>query len=123
MMSVRYLRYSCHRRRYASICCSLLPLVGLFIYYFSDIKIDPKIYRTANYTKLETGVHASKLLSTFRCHNRPIKLLVVVQSHAENFARRKVIRATWGKDKTSHKNDVFRTFFAVGRGKNYVTTK
>ena len=64
----------------------------------------------------------SKLISNFRCSDKHIKLLIIVTSHAANSYRRETIRMTWGKKLSTHVNNDFRTFFALGKLNDSIIT-
>lgn len=66
-----------------------------------------------NYMSLK---HFSPLISNFVCHEKPIKLLILVTTHPSSFVRRERIRNSWGKKSTDF--TLLRLFFVMGYTNN-----
>ena len=110
------------RNTFNNLACTtltcVLGLLSIFLYLSnnSNNEFDYNIIlKKAKYSNLDVNNHVSKLISTFSCSDKPLKLLIVVTSNISSFEQRKVIRVTWGKSIFSYKNQDFRTFFAVGK--------
>lgn len=84
---------------------------------FEDLDYS-KVLINPDYSKLSVNVHHTKLISNFSCHNEHVKLLILVTSHVASSQRRENIRMTWGKRRYTHTDNIFRTFFVVGRVEN-----
>lgn len=115
MMAYGKLRGVSARNRIVFLSIISVILFIICWIYFRDSEIDHRIFKTANYSNLKANYHASKLISTFYCNDRPVRLVVMVTSNVSSFERRAVVRGTWGKSTFSHQNDDFRTFFAVAK--------
>ena len=73
-----------------------------------------KIIRTKNLTYLENNKHYTSLQSSFNCSKNRITLLVLIKTQAKSIARRKLVRATWGRYGDIRKTNHFRRFFLIG---------
>ena len=82
--------------------------------------VDYRYFTTPNHENLHRPHHISQLISDFRCHTKPIKVVVMLLSHTENFERRQVVRNTWGNNKFTYANDDWRIFFTVARVKDMI---
>ena len=85
---------------------------------YKRLHLDSRYVISANLSNLDPTRHVGKLISTFRCHTKPLKAIVMMLSHPANFKRRNAIRSTWGKTRRSHVNNDFRVFFVVGKVRN-----
>ena len=73
-----------------------------------------KIIRTKNLTYLDNNKHYTSLQSSFNCSKNLITLLVLIKSQAKSIARRKLVRATWGRYGDIKTTNHFRRFFIIG---------
>ena len=77
-----------------------------------------KIIREKRQTYLDNNKHYTSLQSSFNCSKNHITLLVLIKSEAKSIARRKLVRATWGRYEDIKETHHFRKFFLIGNVKS-----